>query len=232
MFAFSGRIGLSFPHQIMEFKIDGVIRQFIPLKTYREMYRLPPDFHINRFEAKIYAGLGSIESAATELATLRANILQRLPNYTQPQAWLNHQPPLQVIFREELLAINHVVGLHEPEVDFAMAGFGDVCHQWIYALIYAQATKNTPPPFSAVYHDWLMNSLRVAQTRHAYIQADETWLIQVISHAYGRIGLQIQRGNEPIADYALDMRLACPAENFMDILLATVAEHIQQGCGL
>lgn len=215
---------------MMEFKIDGVIQQFVTLKVYREIHHLPLDFHINLFEGKTYVGLGSIESGTAELAHLRKNILQRLPNYAQPQDWLNHQPPLQIIFREELLAINDRIGLREPEVDFAMAGFGDVCQQWIYTLIYAQATKTPPPLFTQIYQDWLMNSLRVAQTRYPYVHAGETWFVQIISHAYGRIGLQIQRGN--VLDYVLDMRLACPAENFMDALLATVADHIQQACGL
>ena len=214
----------------MEFKIDGVTQQFATLKAYREMMNLPFEFHINLFEGKTYEGLGSIESATAELASLRINILERLPHYPTPQEWLNHQPPLQIIFCEELLAINDRVGLREPEVDFAMAGFGDVCQQWIYALIYTQATKNLTPPFMAVYQDWLMNSLRVAQTRHSYVHHGEPWTIQVISHAYGRIGLQIHRSTA--IDYVLDMRLACPAENFMDALLAAVADHIQQACGL
>lgn len=212
------------------FKIDGVDQIFIPLKAYRAQHNLPADFHINYFEGKTYEGLGSIESATPELNSLRTHILNRLGNFSEPQAWLNHQPPLQNIFQDELLAINHHIGLRDPEVGFAMAGFGDVCHQWIYALIYAKATKQALPSFNAVYREWLMNSLRVAHTEYTYDHMDETWIVQIISHAYGRIGMEIQR---PTAtDYVLDVRLACPAENFMDGLLGAVAEHIRKACGV
>lgn len=215
---------------MLEFKVDGINQQFILLRTYRETHRLPAEFHINAFEAKTYTGLGSIDSASNELATLRHNVLNRLVAHTQPQNWLNHNPSLQTIFHDELLAINAKIGLHDSEVDFAMAGFGDVCHQWIYALVYAQASKKPPPPFATVYQQWLMDSLRVASTVHDYTHENIPWQVQVISHAYGRFGLQIQRGTE--TDYVLDTRLACPAENFMDALLMSVAEHIQTCCGL
>ena len=53
--------------------IQGQIRQFMPLETFREMYGLDSGFGITLFQPKDYRSLGSIEKARHIISTIPAS---------------------------------------------------------------------------------------------------------------------------------------------------------------
>lgn len=210
----------------MRLQINGTIHDFTDLKTFRAEYDLPDTFGVSLFEPKDYTGLGRIDGAGAELNALREAVLARLPPSLNLQGWLQAVDDLQTFFWQQLAAINDVIGLREPEIDFAAAGFGDVCRAVVYALIAARAQHEAPPSFSQIYSDWLFSTVKVSAKIHDYAHQGSRWHVKVISHAYGRIGLIIY--TEDVTHYVLDSRLACPAEGFMLHLLRDVAAHIMQ----
>lgn len=201
----------------MQLRINGQLRTFIDFKTFRQQYALPNDFGISTFEKKDYSGLGKIEGAGAALADLRAAMLGRLP--TQSPNWLNTVDDLEKHFRRELERINPQVGLRDSELDFAVGGFADV----LRAVVYAKM-RPLSPTFDEVYMDWLSDSVRVSALIHSYAHADEVWEVQVVNHAYGRMGLYIQTGQTD--HYVVDARLACPAQGFMTDLLRELGQRI------
>jgi hypothetical protein len=214
----------------MQLLIEGQLQQFIDLRTYQTQHQLPDSFSLALFEQKSYEGLGSIDHAGTALVNLKRDLLAQLPRWKTPKEWLDHHPELQEQFYQMLVATNEQVGLRESEIEFAVAGYGDVCHVWIYHLIYAKTTRHDAQAFMAVYAQWLFDSVGLAQTIYPYSHQGEEWHIQVVIHAYGRVGLRIQRG--VLVDYVMDNRLACPAEGFMVGLFTDVAAHIRESCGM
>ena len=208
----------------MHLQIDGQDHEFIDLKTFQSQHGLDADFGVATFEPKDTTGLGQIDGAGPEMNTLFTRTLAHLPDNLSLMAWLDFIPSLQAHFSDELEAINPRIGLRPPEIEFAVAGLGDVCRAVIYALIYAHAQQSEPPDFDHIYRNWLYSTVRMAATTHPYEHHDTQWTAQVISHAYGRIGLRIDTG--AAHHYVLDHRLACPAENFMERLLRKITEHI------
>jgi hypothetical protein len=134
------------------------------------------------------------------------------------QRWLTFAPELTRLFTNKLYEINPKVHLRDVEIEFAAAGFADVCQAVIFALLRAQGSP--PPPFEAIYGEWLDSTVRVSQTVHTY----RGWQVQIVTHAYGRAGLIVNRGDQ--IDYVQDATLGCPAEGFMAALLAEVAARI------
>jgi hypothetical protein len=168
--------------------------------------------------------LGHIDGAGAEMNTLFTQTLALLPADLTLMGWLDYIPSLQAHFGDELEAVNPVIGLRPPEIEFAVAGLGDVCRAIVYALIYAQSQRKTPPTFDQIYGDWLHSTLRLTATAYPYEHRGEKWSVRVISHAYGRIGLRIDTGDA--RHYVLDNDLACPAERFMERLLRKIAEQV------
>lgn len=199
----------------MRLMIDGQPISFIPLRDFRAAHDLPPDFGVACFEPKDYAGLGSISSAGTALNSLRGALLDALPASLTPQGLLSLAAALTDRFRIELTRINPHVRLREAEIEFAVAGFGDVCNAYAYALLRDRAAS-----FEVVYRDWLAASARVFSGVHRYEHRGEQWRARVIAHAYGRFGLLIETPRGTFAVY--DPALACPAEGFMSALLSDV----------
>lgn len=199
----------------MNILIDGIERTFTPIKAFRAAHDLPPAFAVRHFEPKDYVGLGSLERAGDALTTLRAAVLNAAPAGQPVLAWLANAPALTDRFRAELLAINPRVGLREVEIDFAAAGFGDVLTAFLYARL-----RDPAADFQAVYAAWLHDSIRISQTEHAY----DGWRVRVITHAYGRFGLECVRAGD--THYVYDAALACPAQGFMESLLAAVCEKL------
>jgi hypothetical protein len=210
----------------MQLLVNGSLRDFVEIKAFRAQYQLPDEFRVAHFEPKDYANLGSIEGAAHEMVDLKRKLLNALPHYDNIQHWLYFLPSLQQLFREQLEAINARVRLREVEIDFAAAGFGDVCQAWVYALIYTQAAHKAPPLFKQVYADWLYSTVRLSQLVHPY----QGWQIQLITHAYGRIGMMAKQGDQTC--YIYDAALACPAEGFMMTLIHEVTHHITTAVNL
>jgi len=202
----------------MRLTIDGVPRTLTPIKSFRETYHLPAEFGVSLFEPKDYSGLGRIDQAGAELNSVRAAVLAAIPPDLTLQQWLSFIPELTRFFTDQLYAINAKVKLHDVEVEFAAAGFADVCQAVVYARL--RARDGLPPPFEAIYGDWLDQTVRVSQTIHPY----GGWRIQIVTHAYGRAGLIVQMGSD-IA-YVQDATLGCPAEGYMASLLAEVAARI------
>jgi hypothetical protein len=211
----------------MQLMIDGETRQFVPIKTFRAQFGLPPEFSVKLFEPKDYTGLGSIDRAGAELNDVRAAVLASMQRGLSPSEWLAALPALQSQFRAELNRINPVVGLHEVEIDFAAAGFGDMTQAFVYALVRAKAAGDPPPTYAAVYGAWLNSTVRVSGLVHTYRHQDQTWTIQIVNHAYGRAGLIVRM--ESGQHYVHDPALGCPAEGFMWSLLGDVAAVIAGG---
>ncbi|NDJ61109.1 MAG: hypothetical protein GYB67_08285 [Chloroflexi bacterium] len=211
---------------MMNLMIDGAVRHFIPIKEFRADHGLPPTFSMAHFEPKDFTGLGSIDRAGAELNQLRAAVLAAVPDRLALAGWLEALPQLHATFRGQLYAINAVVQLHESEIDFAAAGFGDVTQAYVYALIRANAAKDPPPSFAVVYGVWLNSTARVSQTIYEYTHQGSVWRVQLVTHAYGRAGMIVAMA-ESAAVYVHDVTLGCPAEGFMAGLLAEVAARIQ-----
>jgi hypothetical protein len=205
----------------MLLNVDGAPRQFIPIKAFREAHDLPPEFGVAMFEPKDFSGLGRIDRAGAELNSVRAAVLAAIPVGLPLQAWLGFAPELTRLFTNKLYEINPKVHLHDVEIDFAAAGFADVCQAVIYAMLRARGAP--PPPFEAIYGEWLDSTTRVSQTIHPY----EGWQVQIVTHAYGRAGLVVQAQADTF--YVQDSALGCPAEGYMASLLTEVGARIMAG---
>ncbi len=209
----------------MQFTIEGTRYTFIPIKEFRAMHHLPTKFDIALFESKDYAGLGRIDTAGAALNQLRAAVIAALPDKLLPLNWLSVLPEITHVFEAQLYQINDQIGLHDVEIEFAVAGFNDALQAYAYAFVYAATTRTPVPTFQTVYGEWLNGTIKVFTQEHTYVLGDETCTIQVIAHAYGRIGLLIQ-ASDTYAVY--DPILACPAEGFMTNLLIEIAAHMRQ----
>ncbi len=209
----------------MQFTIEGIRYNFIPIKEFRAAHRLPATFNIALFESKDYAGLGRIDAAGTALNQLRAAILAALPEHVLPLNWLSVLPDITRLFEAQLYQINDQIGLRDVEIEFAVAGFSDALQAYAYAFVYAYSTHTPVPDFQTVYTEWLNGTIKVFVQQHSYLLDDESCTIQVIAHAYGRIGLLIHAADT----YAVyDPMLVCPAEGFMTNLLIDIAAHMRQ----
>lgn len=202
----------------MQLVIDGVAHEFTPIKAFRAMHHLPDNFGVAHFEPKNYSGLGSIEHKGSELNFMREMVVESLPSDMTPHQWMNFLPTLEKTFRRHLLLSG--TGLREFEVDFAVAGLHNVCQAMIYAKIQASAQQKPVASFEEIYDTWLQSTVRISQNAYPY----NDWRVKMVNHAYGRIGLMIQAGDETY--YVLENSLACPAERFMHDLLREISTFI------
>jgi hypothetical protein len=209
----------------MHLLIDGEQRWLTPLKAFRAAHHLPETFCLEAFSPKNWAGLGSLESAGGMLNDLRADLLAHLPPTIMLPAWLSLLPDYVQHFERGLRAINPQVGLREPEIEFAAAGFSDVLNAHAIALMRASRAGFTPGLFRDAYNQWLMDSIRLFAEVHHVEQAGAVWQVQVISHAYGRVGLRVRLPDS--VEYVYDPALACPAEGFMFSLLESIAAQVE-----
>lgn len=212
---------------MMRLIVAGQLQNFVPLKTYREVHHLPDSFSVALFEPKDFAGLAAIDKGGAEMNELRQGMLNSIPETFSLVDALTLADTLQAVFRNGLYGINETIGLKVVEVEYAVAGFGDVLRDWIYGLIRSQSTQSAVPQFQQIYMDWLNSSTRLSQQVHDYQCNAETWHIKVINNAYGRVGLRVQRGDT--VDYVQDGVYACPAEGYMTTLLAEITAHLTTG---
>lgn len=208
----------------MQLIIEGGPRQLTDIRAFRAAYDLPDDFGVNLFEPKDYAGLGRIDRAGEPLNALRRAVLAAIPVRLSPPELFALPEALATDFRRELVSINAHVGLRDAEIDYAAAGFEDVCRGLCDALVRAAVSDADAPDFNAIYGAWLAESVRCSAREHEYSHRDEAWTVRVINNVYGRIGLKVERGES--VEWVYDGALACPAEGFMYGLLAAVAEKI------
>ncbi len=210
----------------MQLIIYGQLQTFAPLKAFREAHDLPPDFGIALFERKDFTGLGRIDQAGAELNAIRQAMLAlaKPGQAQQAAAWLKTIKVLRDFFQHQLRTINPGVGLKDVEIDFAVAGLNDVLEAVVWALLRAEATGAPAPAFAEIYAEWLNSTVRVSQTIHDYWNRGERWGVQVVTNAYGRVGMFIRAGTDVYC--VQDTALACPAEGFMATLLAEIAVYI------
>jgi hypothetical protein len=208
----------------MQLLIEGETRRFIPISQFREEFGLPNTFGITLFEPKDYTGLGRIDSAGPELNVVRRALLDAIPTQMPLQEWLAYLPNLSQLFENKLHEVNPEIGLKQVEIEYAVAGFQNVCQSLLYAMIQARAAGAPMPEFRQVYGDWLNSSVRISSTVHSYVHKGDTWAVQVVHTAYGRTGLIVW--TEKATHYIHDINLACPAEGFMQSLLGEIATRI------
>lgn len=208
----------------MQLQIDGEIRTFVPVRDFRQQQNASYNFGVAMFEPKNYAGLGRIDSAGSDLNDLRRTILESIPSGITLKGWIDFLPHLTQLFHNLLLQINVEIGLREPEIDHAVAGFNDVCHALVYAIIRAHKAGEPTPTFQPIYDQWLNSTVRVSSTAHSYINHGQVWAVQVVNHAYGRAGLIVW--TDDTTHYLYDNMLGCPVEGFMAALLKDVAASI------
>lgn len=205
---------------MQQFIIDGERHNCIDLKQFRVLFDLPDTFGVALFEPKNTSGLGRIDTAGAEMNMLRQAVLRFIPSTLPLKAWLDFLPQLTGHFQNELEAINHKIGLRDIEIEFAAAGFNDVCQ----ALFYAAAGGAQPLNFDTIYQDWLNSTLRLSHKIHTYPYQGERWQVQIVNHVYGRVGLKVTGIDQ--THYVYDSTLACPAEGFMLALLRDTAGHL------
>jgi len=208
----------------MKLIIDSAEQTLIPIEQFRESHELPESFGITHFEPKDFEGLGSLDKAGAEMNQLRDNILKLIPKTIDIPQLMRFIDHLQLQFQTDLFAINDSISLKDVEVDFAVAGFGDVLRSMMYKMIPAKANKQDMPSFESIYAGWLNDSVRVSSQIHDYKHEDETWKIQVINHVYGRVGLRVESGES--VTYIADGIYLCPAEGFMYKLLKNLTYKI------
>lgn len=206
----------------MELLVDGARQTFVPLKTFQEQYGLPESFGIRLFEGKDYTGLATIDRAGPHLHDLREALLAAIPETITLPDLMPLLDSLREQFRAALYGINEDVGLKPVEIEFAVAGFGDVNQALFYMLM--QGRGQTAPDFMPIYYGWLDQTVRLSQTVHPYVYQGQTWQVQVVNHAYGRAGLRINTGDQ--VQYVLDSAYTCPAQGYMTGLMHDLAMRI------
>lgn len=205
----------------MHLWIDGARNHFIERKAFLTKYNLPTDFSLRLFEPKDYTGLAAIDRAGAEMNALRNGMLDAVPTTISRAELLSVVDQLQAVFQAGLYGINEVIGLRVEEVEFAVAGFGDVLRNWAYALIATQQAD-----FHQVYWDWMDSSVRLSHRVHRYVHQGQEWQVQIVNHAYGRAGLRIDTGQEVL--YMQDGAYVCPAEGYMLTMLEELARKMQE----
>lgn len=208
----------------MKLMIDDTERDFVPIKVFREQYGLPETFGVAQFEPKDYHGLGSLDKAGANLNELREHILQVIPDQITLPDLMPFIDHIQLQFQTDLFNINEAIALKDVEIEFAVAGFGDVLRRMIYQMIPAKASQQDMPSFENIYGDWVNDSIRISSQIHEFQHRGETWQIQVINQVYGRVGLQVTTAYDVV--YVADGVYLCPAEGFMYTLLKDVIHKI------
>jgi hypothetical protein len=202
--------------------LNNTSHSLIPIRTFRAQHNLPTSFGVALFEPKDYTGLAALDQVGAELQSLRSHVMAAVPLTPSRMDLPFSVDRLQEAFEWELREINSRIGLREPEIEFAVAGFGDVCRTWAYALIRA---RNAPSDFASVYVEWLNASVRISSQEHVYTHQGETWHVRILNAIYGRIGLEVKTPAETF--YITDSVYTCPVEGFMASLLQEVAERLQ-----
>lgn len=210
----------------MELVIEGTARTFIPIRQFRETHGLNESFSVMYFEPKDYEGLGHMDGAGEGLNQLRRTVLHMIPLHLTAADLLPLTDRLRDVFARQLEAINPQIGLHPPEVEFAIAGFTDVCQALVWRLM-RHSVHQPPllfPLFESIYLEWLNSTVRISQRVYLFIHEAQEWQIQIVNHAFGRAGLIIYT---PFRIYYVDdHHLACPAQRFMESLLEEVYRHL------
>lgn len=203
--------------------VDNAWRELTPLPAFRAAHNLPETFTVSHFAPKDWHGLGRVDSpaAAHALTTLKQRVLAAMPARMRGPEALDWPPRLSMVFERELVTANAAIGLREPEIGFAVAGFQDVMSAVTFALVRRRYTGE-PFDFADIYQRWLDASTRLAETVYAF---PPDWRVQVILNPYGRIGLRC--AHSAGVHYVADPALACPASGFMFGLCAEAGRALE-----
>lgn len=202
----------------MQIHDNGQTYNFIPTKEFRETYSLPTSFGIAQFEPKDFSGLGAIDKAGSAMNELQNALINAVPDPIKLPELLTLVDTLRELFRSGLHGINDIIKLKIEEVEFAVSGFSDVLTAWAYKLVQ---TRGAGADFKAVYNAWLHDSIRVSQNKYSYDHNGNTWQIQTVNYAYGRLGLRVQIDDSLY--YVQDRVYACPAHGYMLTLMKDIA---------
>ncbi|MDX1992708.1 MAG: hypothetical protein SF029_09970 [bacterium] len=203
----------------------GSLHTMIPIQDFRKTHHLPPDFGVATFAPKDYTGLGSIDRAGDVLHDVRTEIVAAVPERKPPQGWMTFSLELQLRFHRLLRKVNPQIGLRPSEIEYAVAGFGDVIQTYTLALMKAQSSGRPLPDFLPVYQHWIDDSLLVARTEDHYSHNGVTWRVRLVKTVYGVCGLRVETTNG--ATFVRDDALACPAQGFMTRLLMEIAAKLR-----
>ena len=217
----------------MQLRIDGKDRTLIPLSAFCEQWHLPETFCVAHFEPKSFAGLGSLEDAGAVLTQVKAATVDGVP----PQVLMTDLPAqieaMANLFQHNLEAANPKIGLRQPEIDFARAGFEDILHAVVDQLVRLYQDYRATPhqiqtafDYAAAYQIWLNNSVQVGTDAKTYQHREQRFTINLIYDAYGRVGMKIQQSEA--AYYVADTALGCPAAGYMYGLCEAVAKRFCQ----
>ncbi len=205
--------------------IDGQARTLTDIRSFRTEHDLPETFGVNHFEPKDYTELGTLENAGSNLTRLRQRVLDAIPRRAELLDLFDLPGHVASAFERGLHKINDEVGLRQSEINFARSNFEDILRTISFDVVRANRTREQPSTFAAIYHEWLFQTVRVSSKAHRYNVHDDEWLVQIINHAFGRVGLRVRISDQ--TTYVFDPSLACPAEGFTVGLLRTACHHIQ-----
>ncbi len=221
----------------MQLTLNGALRDFLPLATFRAQWCLPDDFSLARFAPKGWAGLGSLEHGGAGLARIRQIVISAVPAAIPLNRLRDQALALSGLFFSQLQLANADIGLRDLEVDFAAAGFQDVLEATAMRLIQLSHLHQRDLThiqshfdFEAVYQGWLDASARVHEQAHPYAHHNTNLTVRVAHNPYGRIGLEVMVNDETF--YVADPALACPAAGYMYELGADVSRAICQALRL
>jgi hypothetical protein len=203
----------------MQFVIDGVLCEFLPIGEFRAQHALPHDFGIGLFMR--HGGQGRMDNNA--LTRIKADMLQAVhPTH----GWMALTLELQLLFRAKLLENRPFIGLSTSEINYAVVGLGQVCQAYVHAMYTARMSGQPAPPFDPVYNDWLNHTVQVARAVFTYPHKGKLWSIRPIKHAYGLMGMVVKTPDDTY--YVYDAGISCPAQHYMAVLLRDVTARMAE----
>ncbi len=217
----------------MQLTINNQLETFISLEQFRQQWRLPVEFSITYFQPKDWTGLGSVTGAGDALTVLRQRIIASTEQFETTLDLMQAVARLTALFQRELQLVNRQVGLSDVEVDFAVAGFGDILQGVAYELLQLKLKSSRHPAkirqmfdFKTVYQRWLDGSVRIFSHEYTYQHEGRRFIVRIVNNPYGRVGLAVTTPDGQIA-YVTDTALACPVSNYMYNLCQQIALRLR-----
>lgn len=211
----------------MHLLIDRERRDFIPATAFRLTHALLPTFCIAYFEPADGAPSGSsgwTKGTAAEQIEVQQAVLDAIPAQLPLWGWSLALPPLVTLFQNKLDAAAPLLELNSDEIAFAVSTFSHVLQLYLHAMIHARVTGQAFPSFAELYMNWLDSTVTIGGAVYPYAHHSETWAVQVVSHAYGKVGLIVwtNAATYYVQDNAYNRRL----QLFLETLLGEAAAHM------
>lgn len=209
--------------------IDGQPRAFVPIRQFRKLNRLPEEFGLPLFSWKEQTGSLDLHQVHEHLSRVRAPVLRTLAKGKGSLDWLSFGLKLELVFRERLRALSAATGLSIMDVEYISACFGDLCDTYIYCCLRARSKDRSIPYFQSVYLDWVSDTVHISQLVHCYVHDGEIWRVQVVTNAFGHVGLIVDTTED--THYVEDNTETRPISRFIVSLLLEVASQIGTAIG-